>query len=818
MAVYTGNAVVIQDIGTGTRQFALRADVGDGTWPKTDLDFELNAGNSIDLYYRTRTTGSLGPAVANTIILSVYYETGTGTLVRELHNGPPPGDGTIFTFWATEDGTSGGSPRAGTLRLYVQAIRTHIGTYNINSDDDGDQGVIRANGLASNIAVSAYPAGSLFAYGASGDENLTLTATHSQPYAVRGHEHIRIDALDGTDQQIAGDEKDIGSGTTTTQQFAVNSDFDNAAASYGAEFIPTGVAQLVPDSEPDMLWTTFVDDGTNVEQNGDNVRRQSFYNVDPRLSFSAVATGETIYNREETATHQFELLNARDENLTRSVSWNILGGNDDVVASTSDTGPTYSNSRAIGDTERATNDLTGDLWGIVTTLADAYNISTDIYAVSRKWQIKEDAGAAAGTVFTDKAASPSADGKTQFNRGQDVFFRGLLVNVRGEALGAVAGFFAPRRIDQEAYELSMVAHTLAAGGELTDANATYAVPLTSVVSPAGRSLVFSSDNVEQPRNGVGGQGNFAETDITTPERTVTDQYQVTMRPQKESARNTDPIDTVFTIGDDAVYHFIQVLDANGDEVEGAVVDREQFDPNGVLSDSGQSTTQADGWTPAAVFQPNTPKGEWTLRGTVDNHNGNTGTDDELVQHVSAFTANKAIISGFGSVNGVPNTVSGREMSQPGDLAKPGDRLLVGMALLEDGVRVAVASSPKPRFMLAQFNQSDSKVYVLQSDLTWANNDETGFAHHFFDFKQTLEGGLQWIAALGTAEQGVTSANGYVTDTGSWDPAGIFMVVNATYNGQSFYTGRSHPFAGPSAMHPMSAGDVFDLILTVDQGA
>lgn len=800
-----------------------------GLDPDTDQPvWELNAGDSIPLYVDELDANSNRP---ETVELRVYYETGTGTLVKTVHNGAPSwslGVSLIDTFYATDDGTATGTPCAGVLRLYVRIVRSSgIVQYDVNSDSGGSggsgqewgQGLLRANCKVSDIAASAYPAGSTFAYGTAADEIITLTATHAQPFEVRGHEHVRIDALDVTTQHLAGDEQDIGSGTTTTQQFTVNNpNFDDDAKSYGAEFVPVGVAQLVPDSDPTMLWTTLVDDGASVEQNGDNVRRQSFYDVDPGIVIQNGVVAESVYNRGETAEHQFELVNARGETLTRSVGWDILDGEDTTVASVSDTGPTYFNSRVIGDTERALPDDTGDQWSIVTTLADAYNVAANIYGVSRKWIFRADTGEAAGTVFTDKTASPSADGKTLFNRGQDVFFRGLLFNVRGEALGAVAGFFAPRRTDQEAYELPLTAHTLAAGGELTGASATYAVPLTSVTSPAGRALVFSSSNVEQPRSGGDGQGNFAETDIAAPEWTITDQYSVTMRSQKEPVRNTDPVDTVFTIGDDAVYHFVQVLDASGDPVEGATVEREQFDPNGVLSDSGQSVSQADGWTSAAVFQPNTPKGEWTLTGTVENHDGNTGTDNQLVSHVSAFTANKAIISGFGPAYGVTNSVAGRQTSANGDLAKPGDRLLIGMAFLESGARVAVSADPPPSFMLAQFNQSDSKVYILQDDLTWANDDETGFAHHFFDFKQQLEGGLEWVAAFGTAGQGVNASNGYVTDTGTWDPAGIFLVVQATYNGQSFYTGRSHPFAGPSAMHPMSAGDVFDLILDIDQGA
>lgn len=783
--------------------------------------WELSAGSSITFYYYERSSNGNPP---DNVIIRAYYETGTGLLVREMANSNVS-SGTAFTFWATDDGTVTGAARTGTLRMYMRVSGGNgvTGT-NYDVDSDGAQfalggaytafdyarGLVRANAKVSDIAVSVYPAGSTFAYGKASDESLTLTATHTQPYAVRGHEHVRIDALDGTVQQIAGAEKDVGSGTTTTQQFTANSpNFDDAAKSYGAEFVPTGVAQLVPDSDPNMLWTTFVDDGVNVEQNGDNVRRQSFYNVDPRISFASVATGETIYNRGETASHQFELLNARSENLTRSVSWNIRDGAGTVLASTSDTGATYSNSRVIGDTERATPDTVGDQWGIITTLADAYNKSATIYKASRYWEYRETAGAAPGSVFTGNTASPDADDFTEFNRKHNVFFHGLLYNVRGEALGAVAGFFAPRRTDQEAYELSLVAHTLTASGEFTGALATYQVPLTSVTSPAGRALVFSEASVEQPRTGVGGQKNFAETDVSTPEWTITDQYQVSVHMNK-ALPFSEPPETKYTIAKDEMFARGDVLDVHGTPVENASVLVQQLNPSGVERQSGTGTTDTNGETQALAFDTRAPGGSgWIMRGTVDNHNGNTGTGDLGITMLSPFTADKALVTGFGPAFGVASSTVNRRTANPGDHAKPGDRILVGFSLTQNGQRVAVDASPAPAFMLAQFDQSDRKAYVLQSDFTWKNKDDAGYAEHYFDFKESIEGGLNWLAAFGTAGQGVTAVNGYVTDTSAWSPFGVFLIVRADFEGQTFYTGRLHSFAGPGFMHPMDGANLPD---------
>jgi hypothetical protein len=804
MAVYKGNARVVQTSAGSTRSFVLRTDSANSVAAGDLAVYTLAAGSSIDLTYRSDTSGIAPPAAANTVILRVYYETGTGLLVRELYNGGPPSSPTTFTFHATDTGEAGGSPRAGTLRLYVQAIRTDLGAYNVDSDNDGDQAAVRSNAKVSFLAVSAFPAGSVFTYGAAQDEDFTLTATHTQAYEVRGHENIRIDALDGTAQQVAGTGKNIGSSTTTAQEFTANNTFDEASKLYGMEFIPTGTALLVPDSEPSMLWTSFVDDGANVEQSAERVRRESFYEVDPRYAINTLVLGQDIYNREQNAAHSFGITNARGEELTRLVTWNILDGNDDIVASVSDTGPSYTNTRAIGKTERATNDAIGDPRDIVTTLADAYNESASIYSVIRKWVIKKSAGADGGTVFTGKESSPTSDAKSLFNRKQFVFFGAELFSVSGDALGAVSGFFAPRRVDQEIYELSMAPLTLSAGGVLSGANAKYQIPEASVLSPAGRSLVYSSENTQQPRTGTGGAGNFAETDIVTPEWTITNFLNVVPRLQKLPTFNSNPETTVYTIGNEAIYMLATVTDAVGDPVDNAVVIKKQFDPLGIESASGQGTTDIDGRTLAASFQPNTPPGEWTYRASTD-FEGNSGTGDKIARHVSAFVADKAINTAFGPLFGMANSVAGRQTSRPGDLPKPGDHILVGIAITKLGIRQEL--EPTPAFQLGHFDQPTERLQILQSDYTWKSIVDDGYEPHFFDYKRQIDSNLEWIASFGTAAQGVTAENGYVTDTADWEPGTVFKVLRLTFGGQQFYTPADHILAGPSAMHAMDADDI-----------
>lgn len=304
------------------------------------------------------------------------------------------------------------------------------------------------------------------------------------------------------------------------------------------------------------------------------------------------------------------------------------------------------------------------------------------------------------------------------------------------------------------------------------------------------------------------------------EWSVSSTYAVESRTQKESTRNADPEDTSFTIGEDAIYAYAQVLDASGDPVVGALVDLEQLNPSGAVSQTALDlVTGAGGWVPdpGEVFDARAPKGTgWIQRATVNAdaaNNGNTGTDDQAITMLSAFTANKVIITGFGGVAGVANS-GDHDTHALGDMAKPGDRILLGVAFLVDGQRTAPDTSPIPDFLLGRFNQSTSKVEVLQSDGSWKSQDEAGYVEQFFELKVELEpddgaGGsgdaLEWLANIGTADQGVTSGNGYVFDTSTWTPGTIFMVARLHLDSQPFYVGNAHPFVDPTSnMNPASA--------------
>lgn len=294
MATYKGVAsagVSVTGI-TGTRTAYLTTG-SDGTLSDRPV-WELNAGDSVTLTFLDLTTDA-PPNAFDSLTLAVYYETAFGTLVRTLSSGAPPASGTTYTFYATSDGLVGGTPRAGTLRLYIRYLFDEGVGGIVEADSDGTTfqdsaatvnpaalniGVLRSNKKVTDITVNAYPAGATFA----NPDTVMITVAGTQRFADRNNEMVRVDLLDGAAQQAAGLSQEVGAGTTA-QNFTCNETFDAASKSYGARLVVVNNALLVPTSGA-IKWTKLIDDGANVTVNGagDEAERQSFFTADPRLS------------------------------------------------------------------------------------------------------------------------------------------------------------------------------------------------------------------------------------------------------------------------------------------------------------------------------------------------------------------------------------------------------------------------------------------------------------------------------------------------------------------------------------------------------
>lgn len=467
----------------------------------------------------------------------------------------------------------------------------------------------------------------------------------------------------------------------------------------------------------------------------------------------------------------------------------------------SDSTSPYGISYAPSNTHLSTNDTTGATKRLIvrpthfgTKDPKYYFGGTDLFKLSRKWRFSTSNVSVNDRIYVGKAQDPSTQNITRL-RGQALFFRAYVYNVRSELLGSVAGNFNVRPTSSETYDETSGSFTLASG-LMGGASATYTIDTDE--STGGRALVFGSvacSGSNQPRTGTASNGNFAESDLNTAEWTVSATIPLESRTQKEDTRNGDAEDRDFTIGEDVIYAYGQVVDHQGDAISGVTVTFDQIDPRSTNRQTATAASGGDGWTPAVAFETRPPASSgytWIQRVSAS-WNGNTGSNDQTIRMLSAFSGSKNFIVGLAPVATVANVDSNIPTAQTGDFAVPGDRILIGLAMYDEGFRVPPDASPAPQILIASFDQANSRVEILQSDGTWVAKSGSDNKEQWFDLKVGLEEDspgtgkyLEYVSSFGTAGQGVTTGNGYVMDTSSWPKRNLFVAIKVSYEGQLFH--------------------------------
>lgn len=436
-----GYAHVSTTVGgvASARCFALRTTntaptcTTSGITPVNEATWEVDAGGCITFYYFDTTSGGVPPAAPNKISISVKFDkTVTNVLVLLNMATTEPNNGDSFSFCGTDTGLAGGSPRAGTYRLNVRAIKDNaiggVGNYDINSDCptntascdpsggpavvggavSADKGAIRSRSLVSSITRSAYPSGSTFAYGPAGDESITITGTFTQPNGDAGVELMNTGIIDSGTFAVgqAGSAVDIDATTTLAQNFVADQTFPFANSPYVPYTGLAGNAALTG-----LTWTVYASTGHGaglVRFSDAIVYNSTTFNIDPRIRMDSDTTGgfasadETdrsylglscsgalveLFNRGENACTAWSLVNARDQYLSRSMTFVRRDAANTVCASYGSLAPTsnvYSVSGAFstGGTCLAAADATGSTRHILVTNTDQSYTSGTVYYLS----------------------------------------------------------------------------------------------------------------------------------------------------------------------------------------------------------------------------------------------------------------------------------------------------------------------------------------------------------------------------------------------------------------------------------------------------
>lgn len=378
----------------GTRVFCLttRASCAltDGT------SWEMDAGSSITVTYRTSTTGLTPPGAPTTVVLDVLFDN-SGTVIRTLSTGSPPAAGTSYTFYGTTNGLVGGSPRAGTYRLRVDVSLGGVGAYDGNSDGSDpnentwSRGAVRSSMSVSALTASTPTGGITFAYGVSGNEQVTLTATHTQPNGDANVETARWRTRTnpaGTVHETQAT-TDIDATTSTAYASTIDLTYPSGSGTYDADWDLIGNAALTG-----RTWTKYTSTSTG-RISDTTVRISSAFIANPSITFSTdgslmdngANTDHTVYNRVETVTYDFWLLNARGQQITRSMTIGVLASDTTVEDSQSKTGAHYAGTYATVASDKATPDDTGDLHSFRATNTDQSQQSSDTFGVSSLYYV-----------------------------------------------------------------------------------------------------------------------------------------------------------------------------------------------------------------------------------------------------------------------------------------------------------------------------------------------------------------------------------------------------------------------------------------------
>ena len=345
--------------------------------PLQDLWFEMDAGSSIDLKYLEDTDGLSPPPTAFTVRLRVRYDHEAASTIITHHLGAPPANGTIFTFWATDDGTATGTPIAGTLRPFIEVVRDEVvdaNDYNCNSDGNvvvGSArscttiaGFLRSHAICSSVVASSPPAGSHFAYGAASNEDVTITITRTKAFqAISGlTETLRV--IDSTNSVVeTGSATNWDTAASHADSFTIDNTYPNGLATYGSEGVIAGTSALST-----LAWTEWADSGHGSGCNrisSSVVRDTDVFQANPQVWFDSdgfgppnnvTTTNFDSYNRNENVVWDTFLLNSRNEQLTRSITFQVRDVDTSTLVDTHiGTGPNYGDTFLLAATDPATN-------------------------------------------------------------------------------------------------------------------------------------------------------------------------------------------------------------------------------------------------------------------------------------------------------------------------------------------------------------------------------------------------------------------------------------------------------------------------------
>lgn len=381
MSVYKGTAYASRVDATGTRFFAARLGSADAD-PATredgaSWDLAASAG-ALTFHLTTSVTGLTPPAVPDQYVVELRHAD-TNTVVSTA---TVAGAATTATLYATNTGAAGGTPLIGDFRVYLRAIRTSLGTYDVNSDTLNFRGFVRVSPITMTAQMWHTGPSNPASYDDFIEVNIDLS--HS-PGLDLSHRHFDVKAINATTEVLYATQRTEGTDPQNALMKVDNrfpSEQVNVAIDIEVVAVPSSIA---PDSEPDAVWM-LIPDGTTDKVTGKRIRKGPVQ-VDATIWLNHhLQVNTNVYNplldQDSRLTSDLGFVttvvtNSRDEPLAGITFHSLLQDAGNLVPPAVDYTPTTDATGKPPTMQAWDSQLPGGLWihsGEITGPADAIGL------------------------------------------------------------------------------------------------------------------------------------------------------------------------------------------------------------------------------------------------------------------------------------------------------------------------------------------------------------------------------------------------------------------------------------------------------------
>lgn len=610
MAVVSKVTTLTVSNGTGSRTLRATAAVQDTA-----------AGGDVVVTI-TNTTAGGSPPLNPSDEFSLHVRVDDGAVNVRSYTLDTAAASQQITLSLTSTGQSGAAARIGTLRMRLFADNSGIGGWTANSDDatNDDMPVLtsattRNQGWLRGIDAAASVVANNTALGGA-----AFTGT----YAYHDDVYARLTSVTAYD-------------TAATVTLGVGAGLSQSDASADGVYNYTwtqGIYNNFPDSSSahDADITAYSNSAlTGQSWTAITLAPQSL-TIDPRLTLANLTLGESLYNRGEVTTTDLNVRNARGENLTESIAFQLKNSGGTVRQSSSDTGANYDIDYTLTSSDDAAFDFVGAQWTLNTNQGDVdSNPSASVFKVSRKLML----GATVGS--NDLAVTTDED---LYNRGESPQIDYVLSYARGVAYASMSGV------------TSDVVNTGTGGNEDSQSQATDAAGAISYSYTITAGDAAAADAVGEAKHvEVSKAGNA--TDDSADEWAASSLYYLDVHPQLSDTLSPDSIfgdETEAFAGvilGDVIYTWLRVIGVRQDgtniDTSGSGVSLIVKNPSGGVEETYNVDTNPDGWSDRIDVNPAAPAGDWTFNGSVA-FGGNSAADVETVTYISPLTSNLQIVA------------------------------------------------------------------------------------------------------------------------------------------------------------------------------